>query len=142
MRPRTLKADLPSAHDVKTKLHNEFVEYLNALKEKFTVKSSSQVAVIPKKLTLVQKLPGKVSIMVDSWTADTTKEGFLGITAHWIQITEKGEWVLESSVIALRGLSGDHGGKNLGRYVAGLCDRVGLIGNKESKVTGLIISRQ
>ena len=43
--------------------------------------------------------------------------------------------MLESRVIALRGLSGDHGGKNLGRYVAGLCDRVGLIGNERSKVS-------
>lgn len=89
---------------------------------------------IPKKLTHVQNLPGKASITVDGWTADTTKAGFVGVTAHWIQVTEKGEWGLEASVIALRGLSGGHDGKNLGRYVVGLCDRVGLIGNKESKV--------
>lgn len=49
-------------------------------------------------------------------------------------MAKNGEWELESNVIALRGLSGDHGGKNLGRYVVGLCDRVGLIGNDESKV--------
>ena len=90
---------------------------------------------------LVQTLPGKISIMVDCWTADTTKEGFVGITAHWIRVTEEGEWDLESGVIALRGVSGNHGGKNLGRYVVGLCDRVGLIGNKKSKVTRLIISK-
>lgn len=49
-------------------------------------------------------------------------------------MTKKGEWKLEGRVIALRGLSGDHGGKNLGRYVVGLCDRVGLIGKERSKV--------
>jgi hypothetical protein len=49
-------------------------------------------------------------------------------------VTKKGEWVLEARVIALRGLSGNHGGKNLGRYVVGLCDRVGLMGSDWSKV--------
>lgn len=60
----------------------------------------------------------------------------MGITAHWIRVTEKKEWKLESNVIALRGLSGAHGGKNLGRYVVGLCNRVDLIGQK-SKVSNM-----
>jgi hypothetical protein len=142
MRPRTLKSDLPSAYDVKMSLNNEFVDYLNKLKVKITVKNFSQVSMIWKKLTNAQNLPGKVSLTVDGWTADTTKEGFLGITGHWIDVTEKGEWELESKILALRGLSGDHGGKNLGRYVVGLCDRVGVIGNKESKVIRLIIDNR
>ncbi|KAF8336705.1 hypothetical protein F5887DRAFT_891161, partial [Amanita rubescens] len=37
MRPQTIKADLPSAHDVKTCLQNECVDYLNKLKAKITV---------------------------------------------------------------------------------------------------------
>ena len=49
-------------------------------------------------------------------------------------MTTGGEWVLEANVIALCSLSGDHGGKNLGRYVVGLCDRVGLTGHKATKV--------
>ncbi|KAM6489238.1 hypothetical protein JOM56_015408 [Amanita muscaria] len=32
MRPQTIKADLPSAYDVKICLQNEFVRYLNELK--------------------------------------------------------------------------------------------------------------
>ena len=32
-----IKADLPSAHDVKTCLQNEFVNHLNKLKAKITV---------------------------------------------------------------------------------------------------------
>ena len=32
MRPQTIKADLPSAHDVKICLQNEFVDHLNKLK--------------------------------------------------------------------------------------------------------------
>lgn len=83
----------------------------------------------------MQKLPGKVSITADCWTADTTHASFIGITAHWIRVTKEGDWLLEASVIALRGLSGNHGGKNLGRYVVGLCDRVGIIGDEKSKVS-------
>jgi hypothetical protein len=79
-------------------------------------------------------LPGKALITVDGWSVNSTRAGFIGITAHWIRVTKKGEWVLEARVIALRGLSGNHGGKNLGRYVVGLCDRVGLMGNDWSKV--------
>ena len=37
MQPQTIKADLPSAHDVKTCLQNEFVDHLNKLKAKITV---------------------------------------------------------------------------------------------------------
>ncbi|KAF8676686.1 hypothetical protein AX14_004846 [Amanita brunnescens Koide BX004] len=118
MRPQTIKQDLPTAHLVKTELHNAFSQHLNELK------------------AIITSLPGKVSITVDGWTADSTKLGFIGITAHWIRVMDKGEWVLDARVIALRGLSGDHGGKNLGRYIIGLCDHMGLIGNEKSKLYG------
>ena len=52
---------------------------------------------------------------------------------HWIHV-ESSKWTLKSAVIGMRGLSGNHGGKNLGRYIAGLCDRVGLIGKARPKV--------
>jgi hypothetical protein len=64
----------------------------------------------------------------------------VGITAHWIRVTKSGEWKLEGNVIALRGLVGEHGGKNLGRYVAGLCDRVGITGFENSKVSNHVIT--
>ena len=82
----------------------------------------------------IQNLPEKASITVDCWTADTTKVGFVGMTAHWIRVVKGGEWSLEGRIIALRGLSGNHGGKNMGRYVVGLCDHIGLIGDTRSKV--------
>ena len=78
--------------------------------------------------------------MVDCWTADTTKAGFVGITAHWIRVMKSGEWKLEGNMIALRGLVGEHGGKNLGCYVAGLCDRVGITGFRNSKVSNHVIT--
>lgn len=45
-----------------------------------------------------------------------------------------GKWILKSAVIGMRGLSGNHGGENVGRYIVGLCDRVGLIGKVQPKV--------
>lgn len=82
----------------------------------------------------IQNLPGKASITVDCWTANTTKAGFVGMTAHCIRVAKGGEWSLEGCVIALWGLSGNHGGKNMGRYIVGLCDCIGLIGDARSKV--------
>lgn len=49
------------------------------------------------------------------------------MTAHWIDVDPKGGWTLRSEVIGFRGLSGAHTGDNLGRYVIGLCERVGII---------------
>ncbi|KAF8963734.1 hypothetical protein BDZ97DRAFT_1642765, partial [Flammula alnicola] len=68
-----------------------------------------------------QAAPGKVSITTDGWSADTTKTGFLGMTAHWIEV--KGEnWKMRAEVIGFKALSGAHSGENLGRYAVGLLD--------------------
>jgi len=58
---------------------------------------------------------------------------FLGLTAHWIDVKD-GEWELRSEVIGFRGLSGDHGGDNLGRYLVGLYERVRIMTESRSKV--------
>lgn len=81
----------------------------------------------------IQAAPGKVSITADTWTADAMKVGFLGLTAHWIEVKEK-KWVLKSAVIGLKGIVGTHKGDNLGRYIVGLCDRVGIMSKTHSKV--------
>jgi len=36
---------------------------------------------------------GSVSITLDTWTVNTTKAAFLGVTAHWIEIRE-GRWMV------------------------------------------------
>jgi hypothetical protein len=80
-----------------------------------------------------------VSITADAWSADTTKMGFLGMTAHWIEV--KGNvWKLRSEKIGFKGLSGAHTGENLGRYVVGLLDRVGIMDEKRSKVRHVLTS--
>ena len=58
-------------------------------------------------------------ITLDAWLVNTTKMGFLGMTAHWIEVKGK-EWNMRSEVIGFKALSGAHTGKNLGRYVVGL----------------------
>ena len=58
--------------------------------------------------------------------------GFLGMTAHWIQVNEK-KWALKWAVIGFKALSGGHNGENLGRYSVGLLDRVGIMDEKETK---------
>lgn len=74
-----------------------------------------------------------MSITADAWSADTTKMGFLGMTAHWIEVKGK-EWKMRSEVIGFKSLSGAHTGENLGRYAVGLLDRVGIMDEKRSKV--------
>ncbi|KAF8235082.1 hypothetical protein L208DRAFT_1543662 [Tricholoma matsutake] len=35
---------------------------------------------------MLQAAPGMIFTTADGWTVDTTKAGFLGMTAHWIQL--------------------------------------------------------
>jgi hypothetical protein len=79
--------------------------------------------------------PGKVSITQDGWSADTTKMGFQGVTAHWIEVNEEGKWKMRAAVIGFKALSGAHDGENLGRYTVGLLDRAGIMDKKRSKVS-------
>ena len=77
-----------------------------------------------------------MSITQDGWSADTTKAGFQGMTAHWIAVTE-GKWKLKAAVIGFKALSGGHSGENLGRYSVGLLDRVGIMSKTGTKVCRL-----
>ena len=79
-----------------------------------------------------QVAPGKVSITQDGWSADTTKAGFQGMTAHWIAVKE-GKWKMKVAVIGFKVLSGGYSGENLGRYSMGLLDRVGIMSKTGTK---------
>jgi len=74
-----------------------------------------------------------VSVTADGWSADTTKQGFLGMTAHWIEVKEN-KWKLKVEVVGFKAISGAHTGENLRRYAVGLLDRVGIMDMKQSKV--------
>ena len=55
------------------------------------------------------------------------------MTASWIEV-KGGKWKLRSEVVGFQPVSGDHSGWNLGRYIVGLCDRVGIFNKSGSKV--------
>jgi hypothetical protein len=116
MRPRSTTSDLPSTHDVKVYLHNEFVKHMKDLKDE------------------IKAAPGKVSITADGWSTDNTKMGFMGMTAHWIQVKD-GKWKMRAAVIRFKALSGTHSGENLGRYAVGLLDRIGIMDKSGSKAS-------
>ena len=82
---------------------------------------------------MIKVAPGSVSVTADSWTVDTTKAGFLGVTAHWIEV-KAGKWTLQMEVIGFQSISGDHSRQNLGRYIVGVFDQVGIMGKNHSKV--------
>jgi hypothetical protein len=132
MRPKSTTLDLPSSHDVKICIHNEFVKHMAQLKADITV---SHIWFLRERYSPrnTQAAPGKVSITTDVWSADTTKMGFMGMTAHWIEVKEK-RWKIRAEVIGFKALSGNHSGENLGKYVVGLLDRVGVMDKDRSKV--------
>lgn len=76
-----------------------------------------------------------MSLTVDGWTADGARIGYLGATAHWISVdAETSKWQLRSETVGFRSIFGMHKGKNLGRYLIGICDRVGITSRTHSKV--------
>lgn len=81
-----------------------------------------------------------MSITEDGWSADTTRMGFEGMTAHWIEVKEE-KWKMKAAVIGFKALSGAHSGENLGRYAVGLLDRVGIMDKKGSKASHFRSSR-
>jgi hypothetical protein len=82
-------------------------------------------------------MPGRISCTADCWTADNTKGSYLGVTAHWIEVVGK-KWELRTNVIGFRAISGEHSGWNLGRYLIGACDRVGICSKNGSKVSPIM----
>ena len=98
MHPKTKVADLPSVNDVHLYLHNTFIQQLNKLKKDIKVGLLSLPLSLP--LTSpIQNAPGKVSTTADGWTTDNTKQGFLGMTVHWIDINKAGRWALQAEVV-------------------------------------------
>ena len=82
---------------------------------------------------MFQGAPGLVSVTADGWTVDTTKAAILGVTAHWIEVKE-GKWMVRAEVIGFCSISGDHSSENLGQYLVGVFDRVGIMSKNHSKV--------
>ncbi|KIM57113.1 hypothetical protein SCLCIDRAFT_47350, partial [Scleroderma citrinum Foug A] len=65
MCPQTHTSDLPSTHDITNYIHNSFVKFISALKERLQGNNI-----------------GCISTTTDLWSVDQTKALFMGITAH------------------------------------------------------------
>ncbi len=59
--------------------------------------------------------------------------------AHWIQVNGE-KWDLCTEVIGFRFIRGDHGGENIGGYLVGMFDRMGITGLGHNKVSILLVS--
>jgi hypothetical protein len=55
------------------------------------------------------------------------------MTAHWIEVKE-GKWKMRAAVVGFKALSSNHSGENLGKYVVGVLDRVGIMHKTGTKV--------
>lgn len=120
MRPRTKKSELPTRARVKTRIHNEFVAFLERLQED------------------IKKAPGDISSLWDMWTAPHTSDPFFGMILQWIAIDEEtGKWTFRDEVGACHKVLGDHSGANLGRYFLMFLDRAGVTSKTHSKVSCL-----
>ena len=61
------------------------------------------------------------------------------MTAHWIEV-KGGMWMLRSEVVGFKPISAD-GIPNLGHYIMGLCERVGICNQDGSKVIDCLIDK-
>jgi len=90
---------------------------------------------IPQKMTT-----SRVSIMTDLWSVDQTKVSFMGLTAHWVESMQSGEWEIHDEVIVFYAIAGAHTGENPGRYFVRLCKQAGIITSNDSKVCKQVFS--
>jgi len=62
---------------------------MKSLKEEITISNVPLFDALDDAEDLPEQVaPGKVSITQDRWSADMTKAGFQGMTAHWIAVKE------------------------------------------------------
>ena len=64
---------------------------------------------IPQKVTT-----SWVSTTTDLWSIDQIKVSFMGLTAHWVESMQSGEWEIHGEVIVFHAIAGAHTGENLG----------------------------
>ncbi len=83
----------------------------------------------------IARAPGDVNSMCDTWMAPHTSDPMFGVLVVWIDIRPDGTWVYQDEVAAFHKILGDHGGRNLGRYLIMFLDRCGITSREHSKVS-------
>jgi hypothetical protein len=111
-----------------------FIMYLNAQAEEFLAKGASGVRVwvirqykalkLSTIIPVLRKARTKIHISCDLWTSPASK-AILGITAQFIN--EAG--TLQSLVLAIREVVGDHSGDNMSKYVLKVLQEYEIIKN-------------
>lgn len=139
MRPASTTTELPSTHDITTYIHNAFIKLIESVKADIQVSFFHTCKCIFWCNLVHNYWPCRY--ISDLWSIDQTKASFLGLTAHWIEV-KKNKWNLCSQVIAFHGVFGAHSGVNLGRYIVGLCKRVGIVSGQSTKVFLIIFCLQ
>ena len=121
MRPKTVKSDLPTYSLVRSHITNCFVDFMNQLKAD------------------IARALGNVNGMCDTWTAPHTSDSMFSLLVVWIDIRPDRTWAYRDEVAAFHKILGDHGGRNLGRYLILFLDRCGVTSWEHSKVSGCTV---
>lgn len=90
-----------------------------------------QVLKIAQYLTLKNSV-GKISLTMDIWS-DTNLSPFMGVTAHWIDMTEintpggiRTTLKLKAYIIGFHRIPGRHTGQHLAQTLRFIVDRIGI----------------
>ena len=113
MHPKTTKEDLPSRAVIQMNIKNKFVQFIKGVRSN------------------ISAAPRKTSVNHNLWMEDHSSTAFFGIMAQWIDVKDLRPWMLQVEVIGFHKIVGDHGGRNLGRQLLKVTDRVGITSKKE-----------
>ena len=113
MRPKMMREELPTCTTVRTNIKNEYARYMEAIHE------------------CIFAALGNVSVNWDLWTEEHASLAYFGMIAQWID-TNSDSWCLRSEVIAFHKISGNHSGKNLGRYFIKFTDCASITSKRKA----------
>lgn len=137
MRPKTVDKEIPYRRALSSNIDREFSKLMIELKDTVLVRSrliSSAPLTRLSSLTIdFKSTPGRISITLDAWSRNKSDGSFLGGTMHYINVDGL-TWRLASKVFCFYPITGRHDGENLGQYLLGLLDRVGITSPTHNKV--------
>ncbi|KAJ3531266.1 hypothetical protein NM688_g7598 [Phlebia brevispora] len=102
---------IPSRKTCRQEIMNMFHEQLAALKKDLSNKS---------------KVSGEISLTCDAWQASNT-DGYFAVTAHWIEESRPGDWILRSALVGFTQLNNAHNGQRLGQALYLIADRLDIV---------------
>jgi hypothetical protein len=125
---------IPGRKATRAEIMRMFKNHLMTLKAQLNVRVPS----IFHSFLIVSQGPtiqGEVSLTCDAWQAGNT-DGYVAVTAHWIEEPTPGKWELKSALIGFTQLNNAHNSEQLGQALFKIVKRVGI----EHKVCGSPLS--